>query len=146
MVRTLMLVAVVTLAVGAALSSALDVRAAKPSPPPAIREVFTPLPCSGKPNSRSTLQQLGCAEQAVLRTDKQIDALADSVFARLRDNPAKRRFVAAEKAWLAYRRADCLSVSDVFEGGSQGPVVVAQCSADRNRVRIRDLRTFLREL
>jgi uncharacterized protein YecT (DUF1311 family) len=146
MVRTVMLVGVATLSAGAAVSSALDAHAAKPSPPPAIREMFTPLPCSGKPNSRTTLQQEGCAEHDVLRTDKQIDALAKSVFALLRDNAAKRRFLAAEKAWLAYRRADCSSMSDVFEGGTQAPVVDAQCSAARNRVRIKDLRTFASDL
>jgi uncharacterized protein YecT (DUF1311 family) len=92
------------------------------------------------------VQQVGCAERDVLRTDKQIDTLAASVFARLHDNAAKRRFLAAEKAWLAYRRADCLSMSDVFEGGSQSPVLDAQCTAARNRVRIRALRIFRNEL
>jgi uncharacterized protein YecT (DUF1311 family) len=113
---------------------------------PVIHETFTPLPCKGKPNSRTTIQQLGCAEQQILKTDKQIDALSVSVFSRLHDDAARRRFIAGAKAWLAYRRADCASRSDVFEGGTQAPVVAAQCQALRNSARIKDLRTFKSDL
>ena len=69
-----------------------------------------------------------------------------SVFGRLPDRAAKIRFIAAQRAWLDYRRADCLSLSDVFEGGSEAPVLDAQCTADRNEQRIKDLRTFLTDL
>jgi uncharacterized protein YecT (DUF1311 family) len=103
-------------------------------------------PCSGQPNARNTLQQAGCAEQQILRTDGQINALAKSVFSLLPDNAARRRFDKASSAWLAYRRADCLSVSDVFEGGTQAPVLYAQCEAARNAHRLKDLRTFKRDL
>ena len=114
--------------------------------PPLIHERFTPLPCTGKPSDRDTLQQEGCAEHSVLTTDAQINALARSIFSALRDNPARKRFVAAQDAWIAYRRADCLSASDVFEGGTEAPVLNAQCSAGHNRQRIKDLRAFLNGL
>jgi uncharacterized protein YecT (DUF1311 family) len=114
--------------------------------PPVIREPFTPLPCSGQPNARNTLQQEGCAEQQILRTDGQINALAKSVFSLLPDSAARRRFDKASSAWLAYRRADCLSVSDVFEGGTQAPVLYALCEAARNAQRLKDLRAFKRDL
>ena len=86
-----------------------------------IRESFTPLPCGGTPTNRTTVQQEGCAEQQILRTDKTINSLNKAIFAKLRDDPARRRFIAAQQAWLAYRRAYCLSLSDVFQGGSQAP-------------------------
>ena len=113
---------------------------------PVIHEKFTPLPCTGKPSSRTTIQQLGCAEQQILKSDKQIDALSASIFSRLHDDAARRRFIAGAKAWLAYRRADCASRSDIFEGGSQAPVVDAQCQSLRNTTRIKDLRTFKSDL
>jgi uncharacterized protein YecT (DUF1311 family) len=114
--------------------------------PPVIHEMFTPLPCGGKPANRTTLQQLGCAEQAILRTDKELDSVAKSIFSRVRDDPARGRFLAAAEAWLTYRNADCASRSDVFEGGTQAPVLAAQCMAAHNRTRLSNLRTFARDL
>jgi uncharacterized protein YecT (DUF1311 family) len=139
------LVAVVAAVAVAPARSAGPAHGAKLSPP-VIHEIFTPLPCTGKPNSRTTIQQLGCAEQRILKTDKQIDALSASVFSRLHDDEARRRFIAGAKAWLAYRRADCASRSDIFEGGTQAPVVDAQCQSLRNATRIKDLRTFKSDL
>jgi len=125
--------------------SASHGRKAAPSPP-VIRESFTPLPCSGRPGYRDTLQEEGCAEQRILATDGQINALSRSVFPLLADNAARRRFTAAQAAWFAYRRADCLSRSDLFEGGTLASVVDAQCSAERNVERVRQLRTFRGDL
>ena len=114
--------------------------------PPVIRESFTPLPCGGTPTNRTTVQQEGCAEQQILRTDKTINSLNNAIFAKLRDEPARRRFIAAHNAWLAYRRAYCLSLSDVFQGGSQAPVLDAQCAGRLNGQHIKDLRQFAGDL
>lgn len=127
-------------------SEAARTRTRAPLKPPVITEPFTPLPCSGRPGSRTTLEQEGCAEQYVLHTDGRIDGLVRTVFSLLPDAAARKRFVTAERAWLAYRRADCASVSDVFEGGTQAPVLFAQCEGSRNDQRIRDLRTLRGEL
>lgn len=135
----------VALVAGSPAGGATQAHTAKLSPP-LIRESFTPLPCTGKPNSRTTVQQEGCAEHQILATDSRINALAKSIFSRLRDALAQRRFIAAARAWLNYRHADCLSLSDVDEGGSQAPVTDAQCTASRNGQRIKDLRKFLGEL
>jgi uncharacterized protein YecT (DUF1311 family) len=143
--RLLALTAVAAATLIAGSASGLVSHPAKLSPP-VIRESFTPLPCGGKPGSRTTVQQEGCAERQILTTDARINALERSIFTRLRDDAARRRLVAAARAWLAYRRADCLSVSDVFEGGSQAPVTFARCAATRNVQRIKDLRTFLTDL
>jgi uncharacterized protein YecT (DUF1311 family) len=116
-------------------------RAAKLSPF-LIHETFTPLPCSGSPGHRTTLQQEGCSEQQILRSDAQINTLAKTIFPLLPRDQARRRFNAAQRAWLGYRQADCLSMSDVFAGGSESPVVAAQCDASRNAQRIKDLRAF----
>ncbi len=88
----------------------------------------------------------GCAERDIVSTDKLIDAVSKTVFQRLGDDQARRRFVTAARAWLTYRNADCASRSDVFEGGSQAPVLDAQCTAARNKTRLADLRTFAGDL
>ena len=110
--------------------------------PPVVRESFTPLPCS----SSTTLGREGCAEQRILRSDRQINALARAIFPRLGDDAARRRFIAAQHSWVAFRRADCLSVSDVYEGGTEAGVLDAQCTAERNTERISELKALLGRL
>jgi uncharacterized protein YecT (DUF1311 family) len=114
--------------------------------PPVIHEPFTTLPCTGAPNNRTTLQQEGCAEQQILRSDKTIDGLNRAIFRRLFDNRARRDLIAGHKAWLSYRHAFCQSESDVFEGGTEAGVLFAICEASVNTEHVKDLKTFLADL
>jgi uncharacterized protein YecT (DUF1311 family) len=114
--------------------------------PPVIKESFTPLPCSGSPGHRSTLQLEGCAEQQILRSDKQINSLNKTIFAALPSNSARRDLISGHRAWLAYRKAYCLSVSDVFQGGTAAGVVAADCTASVNAQHVSNLKTFLKDL
>ena len=116
-------------------------RAAKLSPP-MIHESFTVLPCTGKPRSRTTLELEGCAEHQILKTDKSIDALETTIFHLLGTDSARRDLIAAARAWLNYRHSDCLSRSDVYQGGTLAGVVFADCVVARNKQRIKDLTTF----
>jgi uncharacterized protein YecT (DUF1311 family) len=119
-----------------------DGAAAKPSPP-VIHETFTPLPCpTTKAEAETTLGMEGCSEQAILRTDAKIDAVAKRIFVRLGSTRARRRFVTAQKAWLTYRNADCASASDVYEGGTLAGVVAADCSAQRTTRHLFEIRAF----
>jgi uncharacterized protein YecT (DUF1311 family) len=138
----LALAAATALLVSSAPAAAAPARAAKLSPP-VIRESFTPLPCSGAPARRTTLQMEGCAEQQILASDTQIDSLNQSIFGKLFDAAARRRFIAGHNAWLAYRHAYCLSESDVFEGGTEAGVVFADCVAGVNSRHVTDLKRFL---
>src|SRR5690242_3758298 len=70
--------------------------------PPVAHERFTPLPCSGQPKHRATLQEEGCVEQQILASDAQINALARSIFSLLPSDAARRRFIIAQAAWLTY--------------------------------------------
>jgi uncharacterized protein YecT (DUF1311 family) len=114
--------------------------------PPVIHEPFTPMPCSGKPGNRSTLQEEGCAEQQILHSDKQIDALNQKIFNALHTTSARRDLLAGHRAWLAYRKSYCLSVSDVFQGGTLAGVVDADCVATVNGQHVTNLKTFLKDL
>jgi uncharacterized protein YecT (DUF1311 family) len=89
---------------------------------------------------------VGCAEQAILNSDKKIDTLNALIFAKLEDNAARRDFTAGHNAWVKYRRAYCLSESDVFQGGTEATVLAADCEADLNTEHIKDLDAFLRDL
>jgi uncharacterized protein YecT (DUF1311 family) len=114
--------------------------------PPVVHESFTPLPCSGSPGNRSTLQEEGCAEQQILRSDTQINALNQKIFNALHTRSARRDLIAGHKAWLTYRKSYCLSVSDVFQGGTAAGVVDADCTATVNGQHVSNLKTFLKDL
>jgi hypothetical protein len=89
----------------AALPAAAAARPARLSPP-VIREAFTLLPCSGAPARRSTLEQEGCVEHQIVNRDRQIDALNATIFTRLGDDAARRRFIAGHNADLLDFAAD----------------------------------------
>ncbi|MGH2894628.1 MAG: lysozyme inhibitor LprI family protein [Solirubrobacteraceae bacterium] len=114
--------------------------------PPVVHESFTPMPCTGSPGHRSTLQEEGCAEQQILRSDKQINTLNQKIFNALHANSARRDLIAGHEAWLAYRKSYCLSVSDVFQGGTEAGVVDADCTATVNGQHVSNLKTFLKDL
>ena len=65
--------------------------------PPVIHESFTVLPCTGVPKDRSTLEEEGCAEHQILRTDSRIDTLNNTIFANLADDSARRQFIAGHQ-------------------------------------------------
>jgi uncharacterized protein YecT (DUF1311 family) len=114
--------------------------------PPVIHESFTPMPCTGTPSHRTTLQLEACAEQQILRSDKQIDSLNQKIFNALQTSSARRDLITGHEAWLAYRKSYCLSVSDVFQGGTLAGVVDAGCTATVNSQHVSNLKTFLKDL
>jgi uncharacterized protein YecT (DUF1311 family) len=112
--------------------------------PPVIHERFTLLPCPSNP--QSTLDYEGCAEHRIVRLDKQIDGVSKTIFARLGDDAARRDYIAAQTAWLKYRQADCQSVSDKYQGGTEAGVLAAQCTGDRSAQRLKDVKAFAKLL
>ncbi len=114
--------------------------------PPVIHESFTPMPCTGKSGHRNTLQLEACSGQQILRTDKQIDGLNQKIFTALPSDSARRDLIVAHKAWLSYRRAYCVSTSDVFQGGTLAGVVESDCVVTLNGEHVTNLRAFLKEL
>jgi uncharacterized protein YecT (DUF1311 family) len=75
-------------------------------------------------------------EKEILRTDSEIDARARTIFRLAGDTTARRKFVAAERAWLVYRRASCTSVADVYRGGTAEPAAFVDCVVSRDRERL----------
>jgi uncharacterized protein YecT (DUF1311 family) len=111
--------------------------------PPVIHESFTPLPCPK--HQVSTLDIEGCLEQQILKSDKQIDARAASVFGLLRPD-ARAGFVQSERTWLAYRRASCEAESSKYAGGTFAGVVAASCTVARNKTHLQDLAALKKTL
>lgn len=110
--------------------------------PPTIKEPFTPLKCT---HAGTTLAEEACAEKPILKTDKQIDALNAQIFQKL-NATARKDFLAGHNAWFKYRQAYCASESDIDQGGTEAPVVEAQCEAKVNTAHVTELKGFLASL
>ena len=134
------------LAVAAAVVLPSVVGAAAKPTAPVIEEAFTVLPCPDPRSPDTTLEMHGCAQREILAADKKIDAVAKAIFGRLRGDAARRRFVKGQRAWLAFRNADCASVADKYQGGSLAGVTRLQCAAERNVQHLKEIRAFDRLL
>ena len=134
---------VTTLAAVVAVAASSAVAAAA-SGPPVIKEAFTVLPCPAKP--KTTLDLEGCAEKALLASDKKIDAQVKAIWNQLSSAKARASFASGERSWLAYRRSNCAGEASRYAGGSLEPVVYAQCEVTRNTTHLAELGTMLRTL
>jgi uncharacterized protein YecT (DUF1311 family) len=105
--------------------------------PLVIRDVLTPLPCPKDPQTTVALE--GCAERAILSTDRKINAQAKVIFRLLRSPRTRVTFDQGEEAWLEYRGSSCTAEASFYDGGSAQPVVNGNCIAARNRTHLRDL-------
>lgn len=106
--------------------------------PPEITEPFTPLPC----HHGTTLGLEGCAEGQLLSADRRINEQVKLLFSVIATTQQKRSFVAVEQEWLTYRKADCSTVSAVFQGGTIAPVEYALCEVRDDEARSTDLHSY----
>jgi uncharacterized protein YecT (DUF1311 family) len=105
--------------------------------PPVIHETFTVLPCPQRPVTTIDLQ--GCAERALLESNRKINARVDRIFRFLRSKGPRAAFVRGGKSWLNYRRTSCSAEASRFAGGSLRPVAFAHCEVGRNKTHLIDL-------
>lgn len=111
--------------------------------PPVIHELFTLLPCPSSPSKRdSTIGIEGCQEHTIVESDSKIDALAKAVFVRFGEPVTRRRFIAAEAVWFAYRQAFCESESEIFRGGSAAVDEFGACAVSVDAQHVKDLTEF----
>jgi len=132
------------LAAGALLAVGVVGAVAAAPTPPLISESLTPLPCPPKP--KTTLQLKACAGQRILRSDGEINKRVRNLWGILKTAGPRARFAAAERAWLAYRKASCKSRSDVFKGGTLAGLEYSNCVAEVNRLHVRELTRFQADL
>lgn len=106
--------------------------------PPVIHEQFTLLPCA----KGTTIGIEGCTEHQLVRADARIDKEVRVLFGLLHDNAARGRLTKAQVTWMTFRQADCLSQSDIYEGGTQAAVEFGLCALGDDKARIGQLRGF----
>jgi uncharacterized protein YecT (DUF1311 family) len=81
----------------------------------------------------------GCAERAILQSDREINAEARAIFRLLRVRRSRITFNQGEEAWLEYRGSSCTAQASFYDRGSAQPVVYGSCIAARNRTHRDDL-------
>lgn len=105
---------------------------------PVITEPFTPLPC----HRATTIGLEGCAEGQLLSADRRINEQVKLLFTVISTAEQKRSFVAVENEWLTYRKADCSTMSAVFQGGTIAPLEYALCEVRDDEARSADLHAY----
>ncbi|KOF52637.1 MULTISPECIES: lysozyme inhibitor LprI family protein [unclassified Achromobacter] len=85
-----------------------------------------------------------CADQAYRKSDAELNAAYKSLVARLhKDRQAESRLNTAQRAWLAFRDAECAFAAGGVQEGSAYPMAQARCLDRLTRDRTRALRDYL---
>ncbi len=85
-----------------------------------------------------------CADKALKAADAELNAVYKKITHRLADEPdTGKQLVAAQRAWIAFRDAQCTFASSAVSGGSAYPMVHAMCLDDLTRSRVADLKALL---
>jgi uncharacterized protein YecT (DUF1311 family) len=85
-----------------------------------------------------------CAEAAYEAADKALNAAYRKVAERLNDDPPTMKLlVAAQKAWIAFRDAECTFANASNVGGSIYPMVRAGCMERITKIRTKELDGYL---
>ncbi|WP_442582786.1 lysozyme inhibitor LprI family protein [Mesorhizobium sp. ASY16-5R] len=91
---------------------------------------------------QATMSQ--CAGKALNDADKQLNADFKEIEKRLADDAgARKQLVAAQRAWIAFRDAECDFQSSGAAGGSIHPMLVANCKAALTNQRLMDFKNYL---
>lgn len=84
------------------------------------------------------------AQQELKTADAELNTLYKDIQRRLADNSDMLRLLtSAQRAWIAFRDAECGFSSAEVQGGSAYPQVVAACRAGLTQRRIEDFKAYL---
>jgi uncharacterized protein YecT (DUF1311 family) len=85
-----------------------------------------------------------CADKSYKAADAELNKLYKEITQRLdSDADAKKRFVAAQRNWVAFRDAECSFATSRSEGGSVYPMVYAGCLGGLTTKRVADFKQYL---
>jgi uncharacterized protein YecT (DUF1311 family) len=99
-------------------------------------------PDCADPQSQMALDQ--CALQDFKAADANLGATYRQVMARLKGNPDQAKLlVHAQRAWLAFRDADCAFQGSGVAGGSAYPMIVTQCRTLLTTQRTGEIKSWL---
>ena len=86
-----------------------------------------------------------CANAAYQKADEALNGAYKTILRRLKDDAATAKLlVAAQKAWIAFRDAECAFADSENAGGSIYPMVYAECLERLTEARTSALRLYLK--
>lgn len=86
-----------------------------------------------------------CAYAEFRTEDARLNTTYAQLLQRLKDQPEiKSKLVAAQRAWVRFRDAECAFAGSKVEGGTLYPFIVAECRAYQTRQRATALGTYLK--
>ncbi|MBK5351697.1 DUF1311 domain-containing protein [Pseudomonas sp. TH41] len=92
---------------------------------------------------QSTMNQ--CAAQQGKAADKELNAHYQQITARLKDSPnSKKLMVSAQRAWVAFRDAECKFSASAVEGGSVYPLIYSNCITELTKARVETFKNYLK--
>lgn len=89
-------------------------------------------------NAVSQNEMSRCAEDAFDRSDKVLNKVYSDTVKGL-DAHGRDLLKTSERAWIAFRDAECTYQNEANEGGSIYPMVYAGCQTDLTKARIKQL-------
>jgi len=100
--------------------------------------------CLAKPENDNTLGILKCGEAELKVQDARLNKAYKADMADLADAaPAKAALLKAQRAWIAYRDADCATVQ-ILSGGTIAPIYVQSCHLKHTALRAQALEDLLK--
>ncbi|MFJ3370337.1 lysozyme inhibitor LprI family protein [Pseudomonas sp. NPDC086251] len=92
---------------------------------------------------QTTMNQ--CAAQQNQAADKELNALYQQITTRLKSNPdSKKLLIGAQRAWVAFRDAECKFSSAGVEGGSVYPLIYSNCITELTKARVETFKNYLK--
>ncbi|KPG92195.1 urease-associated protein [Pseudomonas sp. RIT-PI-q] len=92
---------------------------------------------------QTTMNQ--CAAQQNKAADKELNALYQQITTRLKSNPdSKKLLIGAQRAWVAFRDAECKFSSAGVEGGSVYPLIYSNCITELTKARVETFKNYLK--
>lgn len=78
-------------------------------------------------------------------SDAELNRLYKEIERRLRDDrDTAKVLVAAQRAWIAFRDAECKFVASGVQGGSVYPTIYSNCLGEVTQSRVEDFKRFLK--
>lgn len=108
-----------------------------------IQSRYTPAfsKCLATPDGQSTYGMIDCISQELKVQDGALNAAYRKAMTELTPQE-KDRLRAAQRAWIAFRDADCAALEDPQQWGSISRINANSCALDRTIARTIELETF----
>lgn len=90
----------------------------------------------------TTIEMQECSSDSFASVDEELNAVWAEVMGS-RDDAGKQSLRAAQRAWIAFRDADCAAAVEGYRGGSIASVIQRECLTARTQTRVDDLRDML---